>query len=157
MYYKYDNDWFEISFVPLDGAAERVLACNRSRAVWLFLRSAAVAVAAFLGLPRFLLPSLRPLVSSLARRGLGDGFTARSEFERSSSTPDSCCVCRTEYIESDDSHLATESQWIKLRKCICHINGTLNQSSSRTGGPQIFGYSVVTWKSTDTIGYFLSM
>lgn len=44
----------------------------------------------FLGRPRFLLPSLRPLASSLARRGLGDDFTVTSAPEVSSSPPDSC-------------------------------------------------------------------
>lgn len=78
-------------FWPWEGAAERVLACSRSKALWFFLFFFSVTRVAFLGRPRFLLFNLRPLGSSLALLGLAEGFTTVTSLGRSSSPQESCC------------------------------------------------------------------
>lgn len=76
---------------PWGGAAERVLACSRSKALWFFLFFFSAAGAAFLGRPRFLLFNLRPLDRSRALRGLAEGLTTVTKLGRSSSPQESCC------------------------------------------------------------------
>lgn len=75
---------------PWGGAAERVFACSRSKALWFFWFFFSTAGVTFLGRPRFLLFNLRPLGSSLALRGLGEGLTMAIKLGRSSSPQESC-------------------------------------------------------------------